>query len=159
MENHRITKQHKQPTRSNYSSRVVHKFNYNCLEYEPFKSSDEEWDNIPEVIPRMLYYMEACINGLSQSCKDFSQYESTATLRRWVDDELRSIERQVAVNRDADLKEKQLLKDKDEELVEQQCMQYNLFESFVEDVTTKKGVGYGEMEEVLLPYIQTLKPA
>ena len=29
-----------------------------CLEYEDFNFRNEEWDNVPEIIPRFLIYIE-----------------------------------------------------------------------------------------------------
>ena len=105
----------------------------------------------------MLLYMEKCIHGLSQSCKDFSRYESTATLKRWAENELKMLANQVNQNREADLYEKSELNTKDAELVDKQDDQFTDFKNFVEDVTTKRTVNYEQIEDMVLPYLKTLK--
>lgn len=53
----------------------------NCLEYVDFQFSKHEWDNIPGILPRFLFYISKYVSGLSSFCKEVSTHETTESIR------------------------------------------------------------------------------
>lgn len=52
-----------------------------CLQYQKFKYADNEWDNVSDVIPRFLVYIEKYLAGISDKCKEFDEREHIDLLR------------------------------------------------------------------------------
>lgn len=52
-----------------------------CLQYVDFRFSKHEWDNIPGILPRFMFYLSKYVSGLSGFCKHVSQQESTESIR------------------------------------------------------------------------------
>ena len=52
-----------------------------CLQYQKFQYADTEWNNVSDVIPRFLVYMEKYIAGLSEKCNEFNEREHIDLLR------------------------------------------------------------------------------
>ena len=57
----------------------------NCLDYKDLKYQSHEWDNIPIVVPRFIFYANKYIRGLSKFCKRVHEAESTISLREDLD--------------------------------------------------------------------------
>lgn len=52
------------------------------LSYELFKYDKNEWDNVPQVIPRFTFHLEKNVKNLTDVCADLTSRETTKELRR-----------------------------------------------------------------------------
>eukprot|EP00347_Sterkiella_histriomuscorum_P006612 403352105 len=81
----------------------------NCLEYVDFSYSKHEWDNIPGILPRFLFYQSKYIDGLAGFCKEVSERESTESIRDDLNYKYKTLIDQIKESRNTDLTEKTLL--------------------------------------------------
>ena len=79
-----------------------------CLEYEEFKYRPEEWDNVPEVLPRFLIYIEQFINGLSKEAASLQKLESAAHVKLELSKRTNSIIADIKETKEKDLAEKEV---------------------------------------------------
>ncbi|CDW76392.1 UNKNOWN [Stylonychia lemnae] len=78
----------------------------NCLEYVDFRFLRHEWDNIPVIVPRYLFYLSKYINGLATFCYNVEQQESTESIREDLNEKYYDLLNRNDEMRKTDLKEK-----------------------------------------------------
>ena len=79
-----------------------------CLQYQKFKYSDDEWANVSDVIPRFLVYMEKYMTGISEKCNEFNEREHIDLLRSEMEITFRLHTKNADISRTVDLNEKKV---------------------------------------------------
>ncbi len=60
-----------------------------------FTYEKNEWDNVPSVIPRFSFHIQAYLKGVTKFCQIKKQEESTETLRKAIFEELKRIDAKI----------------------------------------------------------------
>lgn len=83
----------------------------NCLNYEKFSYSKNEWDNIPGIVPRFTIYMSKYIEGLSGVCAEFHARETVASIRTFSEDQFKNTNAHLdSFKKDEDQRKKEINK-------------------------------------------------
>ena len=53
----------------------------NLLNYKGFEYKTYEWDNVPHIMPRLAFHLEAYIKGLVKLCSEYDERETVQELR------------------------------------------------------------------------------
>lgn len=81
------------------------------LSYELFKYDKNEWDNVPQVIPRFTFHLEKNVKNLTDVCADLTSRETTKELRRDMESKFSQAQDRANAMRQTDLDEKGKIKE------------------------------------------------
>ena len=68
-----------------------------CLKFVDLKYQRHEWDNIPIIVPRFIFYTNKYIKGLSKFCKAIDDAESTQSLRTDLDKKYKVRQKEISL--------------------------------------------------------------
>ncbi len=122
------------------------------LIYRIFQYEKNEWDNLPQVIPRFGFYLQRYVRGISAFCLGKSKEETTAHLRQetWaqfpiingrIDDEIKTRE---TVDQQVQSQIEDLQKQIDQMKEENQAFKDEVFLNSKENLLTDKYLAKGD---------------
>ena len=66
-----------------------------CLSYKPFEYQDNQWDNLPLIIPKFQFHLESNIQGISQKVKELTLLETVSHLREYCEESFESTDGKI----------------------------------------------------------------
>ena len=79
------------------------------LQYQTFGYDDNEWDNVPIVIPKFNLHLQNYLQALSGVCNEFNERETTMELRKDIESSLADANMKQVQTRHQDLQEKEVI--------------------------------------------------